>query len=333
MEMLCTPPKRIGALFLVLAACLSAPAAASAKLAHWSPLTKLNQVVDLSPQRPGGAITVAETTGLDTLHPGRLPVPFAPAYVSPGGDEPYMVMSPARRRGRCSYGADTLYVLRLVDPIGVTAIDRHGHVRSFATLPGPGVPSGIAFDQVGQFRHRLLVTVTQGIESALYAISCHGRVTALARHMPKVEGGMAVAPRSFGRFGGRLIAADEVSGHVYAIPPNGGGEVVLPLGLPVGSDVGVESVAFVPSGFGPRWRALVADRVTPDNPHPGDGAILGIRGARLMAAGVRPGDLLAVTEASAQTDLIRCHKRRCRARHVADGPAAAHVEGHVVFVR
>jgi hypothetical protein len=266
--------------------------------------------------------------------PGTDPSPFAPNYVSPGGDEPYMVMSPMRsRRGRrCSFGHETLYVLRLVDPTGVTAIDRSGHVRQFATIPGPGFESGIALDQTGHFGHRLLVTVTQGIESALYAIDCHGRVTALAQHMPKVEGGMVVAPPGFGRFGGYLLAADEVSGHVYGIPPDGRGEVLATVTPAHGVDIGPESVGFVPPGFSPGWKALVADRVEPYHPPPGDGAILAIGGAQLAAAGVRSGDLVVVTEAGAHTDVIRC-RSRCYARHVADGPSNAHVEGHVAFAR
>jgi hypothetical protein len=318
------------AVSVLLALCFAAPASA-ARLARWTQLTKLDQVVDLSPQLPSGAVIVDETSGLASMHPGRAPVPYARAYVNPGGDEPYMAMAPARRRGRCSFGAGTVYLLRLTPSTGVTAVDRRGHVRQFANIPGPGLATGIAFDQVGHFGHRLLVTVTVGLESALYAINCHGRVAELAGRMPKVEGGMAVAPRGFGRFGGRLIAPDEASGHLYAIPPNGAGEVVAPIHLPVGGDVGVESVGFVPRRFGRGWRALVADRVTPNNPHPGDGAILAIRGSRLRAAGVRPGDLLVVTEGGAKTVAVRCH-RTCRAHHVADGPARAHVEGHVVFV-
>jgi hypothetical protein len=76
----------------------------------------------------------------------------------------------------------------------------------------------------------------------------------------------------------------------------------------------------------------VADRRTPGNPHPGDDEILRLRSAALTAAGVRPGDLLVATEGGARTDAIRCGKT-CRVRHVADGPAAAHLEGHVVFAR
>jgi hypothetical protein len=216
----------------------------------------------------------------------------------------------------------------------VIAIDPRGRISQFATIPvsATGYESGITFDEVGRFRRRLLVIVTEGIESALYAIDCHGRVSTLAQHMPKVEGGMEVAPDGFGRFGGYLIAADEVSGHVYAIPPDGRSEVLVAPQLTTGYDVGVESVGFIPPGFGARSFALVADRVTPGNPHPGDGVILGIQGAQLRQEGVKPGDLLAVTEGGAQTVAVRCH-RICHARAVATGPAIAHPEGHLTFTR
>ena len=319
-------------LCLLLAFGLAAPASAAAS-AHWSPLIQLPNVADLFARPGSGAILADQTTGLATIRPGRRPTPYARAYVSPGGDEPYMAVAPPPRRGRCSFGAGTVYVLRLVAPTGVTAVDRHGRVRQFANIPGPGLETGIAFDPFGSFRYRLLVTVTAGIESTLYAIDCHGHVSRLASHVPKVEGGMVVAPRSFGgRFGGRLIAADEVSGHLYAIAPSGAAEVVAPLDLPVGGDIGAESLGFVPRGFGRGWRALVADRVTPGSSHPGDGAILTIPGLRLRAAGVRAGDLLVVSEGGAEMAAVRC-RGRCVARRVAAGPAPAHVEGHVIFVR
>jgi hypothetical protein len=317
---------------LCFALALVSPAAAWATGA-WTQALKLNQAVDLSRPLAGGGIIVDATNGLGVLRPGKPLAPFAPGYMSSGGDEPYMVVSPAHSHRGCSFGKERVYVLRLAPPTGVIAIDRGSSISQFAALPvsPTGSETGITFDEVGRFGYRLLVVVTEGIESALYAIDCHGRASTLAQHMPKIEGGMEVAPKGFGRFGGYLIAPDEVSGHVYAIPPDGRGEVLTVPPLQIGSDVGVESVGFVPPRFGGRWRALIADRVTPDNPHPGDGVILGIRGAQLIHAGVKPGDLLAVTEGSAQTATVRCH-RICHAWPVATGPAIAHPEGHLTFV-
>jgi hypothetical protein len=101
-------------------------------------------------------------------------------------------------------------------------------------------------------------------------------------------------------------------------------------GLPHGGDIGVESAGFVPARFGAGGSALVADRFTPGNPHPGDDVVLRLGAAALRAAGVSPGDLLVATEGGARTDAIACGTS-CRVRHVADGPAVAHAEGHIVF--
>ncbi len=142
-----------------------------------------------------------------------------------------------------------------------------------------------------------------------------------------------VAPASFGRFAGELIAPDENSGRIYAISPDGRSTPLAPSGLARGGDVGVESAGFVPRGFASSSSALVADRRTPGNPHPGDDAVLRIGGSSLLAAGVREADLLVATEGGAETDAIRCGGSSCRVRHVADGPTGAHLEGHIVFAQ
>ena len=143
---------------------------------------------------------------------------------------------------------------------------------------------------------------------------------------------MEVAPAGFGRFAGQLIAPDEGSGRILAVAPSGRVRLVAASGLPAGGDIGVESVGFVPPDFTSRGSADVADRVSPGNPHPGDDAILAVSGRALFRAGVRRGDLLVATEGGAQTVAVRC-RRKCSVRHVADGPAIAHAEGHLVFVR
>lgn len=209
----------------------------------------------------------------------------------------------------------------------MTVIGPRGSVRRFARLPTRGLENGIAFDSTGRFGHRLLVTSSVSGGTTVYAIDCHGRVEVLTRNAPRLEGGIAVAPATFGRFAGDLIAPDELSGRLYAIGPDGRSSLVTQSGLPEGQDIGVESEGFVPARF---KDALVADRRTRRNPHPGDDLILGLTHATLAAAGVHPGDLLAVTEGGAQTIAVSC-TTSCRVRHVADGPRLAHVEGHVVF--
>ena len=59
-------------------------------------------------------------------------------------------------------------------------------------------------------------------------------------------------------------------------------------------------------------------------------AILRLPGHELISAGVRAGDLLVATEASARTIVVRCASS-CTARYIAAGPAITHAEGHIAF--
>ena len=255
------------------------------------------------------------------------PFPIAHSvYLSPGGEEPYVALA-----ARGCFGAGTVYAIRLVSGRGIVLISASNGVRRFASLVSPGLIDGITFDRTGHFGHRLLVTITAGTSTTLQAINCQGRVATITRRAPRVEGGIAVAPSTFGRFAGDLIAPDEKSGRIYAITPKGVSALVADSELPHGPDVGVESEAFVPPGSG--YSALVADRATPGNPHPGDDLVLTIRPAALTAAGVHGGDLLVATEGGGLTDDVNCTMVGCRVRLVAKGPAAAHVEGHIAFAR
>jgi hypothetical protein len=304
-------------------------AAAVTRTTVWAAGIHVRGVVDLSAPRSDGSIVVAAAGRLSLLSPQGGVRAFASGYSESRGLEPYIALSTGQRvRGaNCAFTPQSLYALRLTHGTGITVIDRRGGVRRFARLPRRGLENGIAFDDVGQFGHRLLVTVSVAGATTLYAIDCRGRVTALTRSAPHTEGGIAVAPSTFGRFAGKLIAPDELSGNLYAIGADGRAALVAPSGLPRGQDVGVESLGFIPARS---TAALVADRRTRRNRHPGDDVILRIARTQLAASGVRAGDLLAVTEGGARTIAVRC-EASCRVRQVADGLAIAHVEGHVVF--
>src|SRR5438105_367530 len=75
-------------------------------------------------------------------------------------------------------------------------------VRRFARIRVSGLIDGIAFDRTGAFAHRLLVTVNRGTKTAVLAVDCHGNLSTIARSAPRVEGGIAVAPATFGHFAG-----------------------------------------------------------------------------------------------------------------------------------
>jgi hypothetical protein len=143
----------------------------------------------------------------------------------------------------------------------------------------------------------LVTRVNRGL-TTLFAVDCRGRVTALTRHAPVMEGGIVVAPATFGAFAGALIAPDENSGLVYGVWPDGHVNVIVNPGLS----------------------------------HPGDDVILTLDAAALTAAGVAPRDLLVAAEGGGATVAIRC-AATCSAVHIADGPPTAHVEGHIVFAR
>jgi hypothetical protein len=210
---------------------------------------------------------------------------------------------------------------------GTIVLRRSGR---FSVIVAIGLIDGIAFDETGRFRDRLLVVTTHGKDATVDRIDCHGAVSPMTKTAHRVEGGMVVAPATFGRFAGDLIAPDKLGGRVWAVTPGGRNLLVASSNLPHGPDTGVESEAFVPHR---RYDALLADRLTPGNPHPGDNVLLRVSSAALSAAGARPGDLLVATEGGARTDAISCGQSTCVVRHVADGPAIAHPEGHIAIVR
>jgi hypothetical protein len=305
----------------------SVRATSAAKLVRWMRYVHIRGVLDLVGPRRDGALVVAAAGKLWLLRPSGAVSRYAPRYTT-GGGEPYIALAGSAGRG-CSFGPGTVYALRLSAPRGVVAITPRGRVRRFAKIDAPGLLNGITFDTTGGFRHRLLVTVNAGPRTTVESIDCHGTVKTITRHAPRVEGGIAVAPAGFGRFAGDLIAPDELGGTIYAISPRGSTTSLASSGLPHGQDVGVESAGFVPRGM---VDALVADRLTPGNPHPGDDLVLRLGPAGLHAAGVRAGELLVATEGGARTVAISCAAGGCRVRHIGDGPAEAHVEGHVAFV-
>jgi hypothetical protein len=303
---------------------------------RWLRFEHLHDVVDLTGPRHDGRLTVTTSRRLFLLRPGGMPNPFARGpggYLAAAGDEPYIALSPARRpRGSCSYGRDAVYALGLGKQPGVATVDRRGRARRFANLPPGETPKGIAFDTVGRFGGRLLVTGAAKGKTQVFALDCRGRVETLTRAAPRLEGGIVVAPLSFGSYGGQLIAPDENSGHVIAIDSHGAARTIAGSGLPTGGDIGIESAGFVPAGLGRTGMAYLADRGVPGNAHPGTDSILGLTTAVLARAGVATGDLLIATEGGAKTISVRCRKR-CAVRHVADGPSVTHGEGHIVFAR
>ena len=322
---------------IALTACGSSPPAttppaASPPPAVWAKYRHLPGVVDLAGPRGDGSFVVAAAGRLFVLGRDGALRPFARGpggYQTAKGPEPYLVLvSGDRVRGdRCSFTADTAFAIQPGARPAVITISTGGRARLFASLPAGRALSGIAFDGTGRFGHRLLVTAESGGKTTVFGIGCDGRVSTVAAGGPPMEGGAVVAPASFGKFGGYLIAPNETSGRVYAVSPAGEFVTLVRSSLPAGGDIGVESAGFAP----PRAAAAyLADRFSAGNRHPGDDAILRLPAAGLSRAGIRPGDLVVATEGGARTIDVRC-AATCAVRYVAAGPAIAHGEGHIVF--
>jgi hypothetical protein len=303
----------------------------------WESLQPAPGAIDVAGPRSDGRLVAAVGGGLQ-LYDGSGLTPFTsttgPGAYLPSANEPYLALTPnvRLRKARCSFHRDDLFAIG-DNPDRVVRISRKGAASDFAALPSPFL-SGITFDRVGTFGNRILVTGTANGRSSLFAIDCRGRVATLTERGPVVEGGIQVAPRGFGRFGGRLIAPDEIHGPIYAFKPDGSVATVATSSLAAGPDIGVEAIGFVPP-LRHRGAAYLADRGGQASPHPGTDSILRLTTGQLHSVGVHPGDLLVATEGGADTVAIRCRreKKRCGVRLVAHGPAVTHAEGHIAFIR
>ena len=325
------------ALGLALTACSSGARAAhgAGPPGRWSQFLHVPGVVDLAGPRGDGSFTVAAAGRLFILSRGGTLRPSARGpggYSTAIGPEPYITAAGDDRVAgtRCSFSSGTIFALQPGKRPGVILIGADGGARRFVSLPATLAPDGITFDSAGHFGHKLIVTARNHTGTSVLAIDCAGGIRAITTHAPVVEGGITVAPASFGRYGGYLVAPNESTGQVFAIGPDGAVVTLASSGLPHGGDIGVESTGFVPPGFSARDSAYLADRFSKGNRHPGTDSILRLPGSELLKAGVRPGDLLVATEGSAQTIVVRC-ATSCRVRYIAAGPAISHAEGHIVF--
>jgi hypothetical protein len=301
---------------------------------RWQQIAHVVGAVDIAGPRTDGRLVVAANGGLFLLRRDNSLAPFARGaggYV-PARGEAYIALAQERRvpGAGCSFHADDVFALDPVDHPGVTLIDRRGRARRFVDLPAGSFLSSIAFDRTGSFGYRLLVTAIVSGRTTLHAIDCRARVRVIVRGAARVEGGAAVSPRTFGRFPGRLIAVDELSGRVYAFGPKGHVRLLARPNLAAGTDIGVESVGFVPMSFSSRGAAYLADLGAPGSPTQGTDSVLRLNGSALRGAGTRPGDLILATEAGGITLAVRC-LRRCTVRRIGRALDATHAEGHIAF--
>ncbi|HEY1443771.1 MAG TPA: hypothetical protein VGF51_02650 [Acidimicrobiales bacterium] len=304
--------------------------------AHWVPYRHLAGVVDIAGPRGDGSFSVAAAGRLFLLDRSGVVRPFArggSGYSTAKGPEPYITVGGAAggdAASGCSFPVNTTFAIEPSRSPGVIAINQNGTAHRFAELPTEARPNGITFDSVGRFGYRLLVSSAQQGGTTVFAVDCHGKSSTITADAPVIEGGIVVAPASFGSFGGDLIAPDEVSGRIFAVEPNGRTRLVVRSLLPSGPDIGVESAGFVPKSFGRLGMAYLADRFSRGNAHPGTNNLLRLPGSELIKAGMGPGDLLVASEGGARTIAVRC-STSCTVRQIAAGPPVAHAEGHIAF--
>ncbi|HEV7664980.1 MAG TPA: hypothetical protein VGQ62_15725 [Chloroflexota bacterium] len=316
--------------------CATPAGTALADQPAWEQWQHVPGIVDLAARSDGRLVGMASGRFFTLTRDGQSS-PFATAsdgYTGATPDaESYFVVVPALTvdAAGCSFNADDVFVLDLTTPPGVARVDPQGHASRFATLSSVDTLGGIASDTTGLFGHRLLVTGSRNNQTSVFAIDCAGGSTTLTNTAPPLEGGIAVAPATFGQFAGTLIAPDENTGQLWAIDPSGRATVVIVPSLPTGGDTGVESIGFVPPGFSSGGFAYLADRGTPNNPFPGTDSILRLSAAALTSAGVQDGDLLVSTEGNGTTVAIRC-AATCTVISAATGTNGGHIEGHVVVV-
>ena len=305
----------------------------------WEQWQHVPSVFDVAGPLADGSLLLATGKGLFELKPATgeltrsrvdLPAPVA-------GAEAYIAFSSGLGSSAmgCSFPTPALYVLSTTKPPAVLKVDLvAGLTSTFAPISGVDTLSGIAFDRFGRFGNRLLVIGPHSGQTVVDAIDCNGKVTVVTDSAPPMEGGMEVAPPTFGAYGGDLIVPDELSGNIIAVTPEGTTQVVARNGLPAGADIGAESAGFVPTGFLQGGAAYLADRATPNNAHVGTDTLLRLTDTELKAEGVADGDLLVASEGGGATVVIRCSADgSCsNVRRLGQASAGAHPEGHLLLV-
>ena len=135
------------------------------------------------------------------------------------------------------------------DGTNIVKIANNGLTSSTFVSGLTGDVRGITFDLNGAFGNNMLVTTSAG---KVYSVSSGGSVSTLATFAgnPNVEG-LDISPSSFGGFGNQLIVADDATGILRAVKPNG---VVQTLPFTVPS---AEELTFVPLSLAPGNNTLV----------------------------------------------------------------------------
>jgi hypothetical protein len=305
--------------------------------ADWQPWAHLTGAYDVVESAPAGALVAAAHDGLWNIdvHANLSKVARGPSgFALKDNSESYIAVVPRLHVSTgCDFTPGDTFILVLSWPQGLIRVDSAGHAGRFVTFNNVDGLGGITVDTAGMFDHRLLVTAAKNNKTVLFAVDCAARVTTLTTIGPPVEGGLQVAPRTFGAFAGDLIAPDGVADHIWAFAPDGSVRLVAQTGFATGADTGVESLGFLPPHFiEDGGAAYVADRRTPDNPLAGTDTIWRFTSDALSRAGVADGDLLLAAEGEGYTARVRC-AATCSVLVLGEAANESHMEGHIAFVR
>jgi hypothetical protein len=305
--------------------------------ADWQPWAHLAGVYDVVESVPAGGLAAAAHDGLWSVdvHAGLAKVARGPSgFALNNNSESYLVVVPRLHVSTgCDFNAGDTFILVLSWPQGLIRVDSAGHASRFVTFANVDGLGGITVDTIGSFDHRLLVMGERKNTAVLFAVDCAARVTTFTTTVPPIEGGLQVAPRTFGAFAGDLIAPDGVNDDIWAFAPDGSVRLVARTGFTTGADTGVESVGFVPPRFlEDGGAAYVADRHTPDNPLAGSDTIWRFTSDALARAGVADGDLLLAAEGEGYTARVRCGSA-CSVVLLGEAANDSHMEGHIAFIR
>jgi len=185
---------------------------------------------------PSGTVGVYATVPVadSACTEGGLALAPNTTYVGSGGGSPppdgvvIAEASPLWHTGhRACHGSPTNTTLFDVVAGRLFAITDGGStVTQIATFPTSGKTSenmGLAYDQVGDFDHELIVTSSYGGE--VWLVNPEGAVSLLVT-LHTYIGGPAVAPVNFGSYGGDIIIAEKTRGHIVAVTPGGTVSVV-----------------------------------------------------------------------------------------------------------
>jgi len=166
--------------------------------------------------------------------------------------------------------------------------------------------------------------------STVAAIDGDGHVTVIRAQAPVVEGGLAVAPSTFGKFAGDLIAQMSFPERCTRSHPTEHRRWSRRRTTRTAGTSESRRLVFIPDLDLASATVYYADRATPGNPHPGTDNLLALDGADLARAGGAPGDLLIRTEGGAGLVAVRCDLISCRATSIILDNGTSHGEGHIV---